>query len=438
MSGTYRFAALGLLAAAGCTAVRTSVAETSAAGHVLAPTLNAPEDAAHLHHEHAPLDLDRGLGWDALLEHTLLNYPRYLELEAREQEAQAWKRRAGTLLGAQPSVSFSYRSDKPLDDYGFVEYESGVLLPLWRGGQRSAAADVGTSVSDEARAAEAGLRWQIAGKLRESLWNIESALNGVELAQEALDVAEELERVVVRRNAAGDLPLEDTLLAHSTVLDREAALIERQAELVDAERSYQKLTGLTTRPATFAEKLTSRSDFDETHPLLVMADAEVERARAEMLFAAKEAKGKTIVAIGPRRQRDALTDFFVDSVGVAVSVPFGGEAQSAPSVAAAGRLLAQTEAERAATRLELDATLHEAVHTLEVTENALRLADEQADIAARRWQMGRTAFEEGEISLLDLLRREEASRLAVREAARLRIQRGRTIAEVNQAIGEFP
>jgi outer membrane protein TolC len=390
------------------------------------------------HHGHEPLDLDRGLEWDGLLDRTVLNYPRYLELEARRQEAEAWRRLAGSPLGGQPSLSLSYRSDAGLDAHGFAEYESGVSLPLWRAGQRGAAGGVGTSAEREVGAAAAALRWELAGKLRETLWSIESATNEVELARDAVAAATELERIVSRRHAAGDLPLEDTLLARSTLLEREAALVESRAALVDAERAYQALTGLAARPVTFAETLTARADFDATHPLLVLADAEVERARAERQFAAAEAKGKTVLSIGPRRQRDPLTDFFTDSFGVAVSVPFGGAAHAAPAIAASTRAVAEASARRAAIERDLETRVHEAVHSLEVTENALRLADEQADIAARRARMGRTAFESGEITLADLVRREEAARSATREAARLRIQRGRTIAAINQAMGELP
>jgi hypothetical protein len=68
----------------------------------------------------------------------------------------------------------------------------------------------------------------------------------------------------------------------------------------------------------------------------------------------------------------------------------------------------------------------------------LGLAQERLALVERRWRMGRIAFEAGEISLTELLRREEAAHLAARQVSELGILHGRTIAAVNQAIGELP
>src|SRR5690606_15435634 len=133
------------------------------------------------------------------------------------------------------------------------------------------------------------------------------AANGVELAVEALAVAEEIERVVARRQALGDLPLEDTLLAESTVLERRTELIERRAALVDAEFEYELLTGIRQRPPADLETPTERRDFTASHPLLAFARAEVERTRAELALAERASKGSPTLTIGPRRQRDPLT-----------------------------------------------------------------------------------------------------------------------------------
>jgi hypothetical protein len=52
--------------------------------------------------------------------------------------------------------------------------------------------------------------------------------------------------------------------------------------------------------------------------------------------------------------------------------------------------------------------------------------------------MARVAFTQGEIELRDLLRIQEAEQTAVRDVQRLEIERQRTIAALNQALGETP
>ena len=52
--------------------------------------------------------------------------------------------------------------------------------------------------------------------------------------------------------------------------------------------------------------------------------------------------------------------------------------------------------------------------------------------------MARSAFEQGEIELRELLRIQDSDRNVNREAERLAIERQRTIAAFNQALGETP
>ncbi len=401
-----------------------------------AQSLLPPRDAGPA--EHVPIAIEAALEWRSVLERAVRNYPRFIELEARRHESDALHRRSRSLFAGRPSIALGYRSDDPLDDYGLAEYETGLTLPLWRFGERQAAGRIATSASDETAAAHAALVWEIAGALRAVLWDIEDAVNGVELAAEALAVAEEIERVVARRHSLGDLPLEDTLLAESTVLERQADLIERRAALVDAEFAYETLTGMRVRPARFSEAPAERRELTASHPLLSLAAAELERARAELELTAHAAKGSPTLMIGPSRERDPRSSFYTDSLGIEISIPVGGNVHVDADTAAARRRVAVAEAELAAIERRLHADLHDALHSLETTEEALALAERRAEIAARHLEMGRTAFEQGEIALIDLLRRDEAARTATRAVRALQVQRGRAVAAVNQSVGVVP
>jgi hypothetical protein len=140
-----------------------AIASQFASGRALAQLEESGHAENHSPHEHVPLAIDGELGWPELLERTLVNYPRYAELAAREVEAGAWSLRGQQLLAAQPSLSLSYLSDNRLDDYGLAEYETVVHLPLWRLGQRRAARAVGASALDESSAARRALRWELEG-----------------------------------------------------------------------------------------------------------------------------------------------------------------------------------------------------------------------------------------------------------------------------------
>jgi cobalt-zinc-cadmium efflux system outer membrane protein len=401
-------------------------------------------------HLHVPVEVDPGLGWEELIAATVAAHPRRFELAALEGTAAAWRARGRQWFAATPYATLSYLSDHIGDDRNQAEYWTGLNMPLWRFGQRDTAQALGRSSAATSAASAAALRLEVAGLLRTLLWDIAVATNAVNLAQDSLSVADELVHGVERRHAVGDLAEADVLLARTTRYEKSLALIDSEALLLDAERTYSSLTGLDRRPAAFAEALEMHEDpdeaaaaheppsFDDGHPLLALADAEVERARAALDFADLSARGNPLLTIGPRRQRDATTDFYNDSLSVGVTVPFGGSRYGATARAESFSELALAEMRRAQLLRQLDLDLHEAEHTLYVLEQSLVVADARNEDAARQWLMGRSAFAQGEIELRELLRTQDTAQNAARELARIEIERQRAIAAVNQAIGVLP
>jgi outer membrane protein, heavy metal efflux system len=389
-------------------------------------------------HVHTPLIVDASLGWPAVIDAALTAHPRSGELAARTAEASAWERRGHQWLAAAPALYFSYLSDSVLDDVGQREYQTGVELPLWRAGQRSAVRAVAESASVGSAAATAALRLEVAGLLRGALWDIEAAANALAGANEAVDVGEALVRAVERRFARGDLARADLLLAQTALLERKKVVVDLEADVLDAERAYRSLTGLERRPAAFAEARSAHEDFAADHPFVALADAQIARARADLALTEREAKGNATLTIGPRRQVDPFGTIATDSFTVAMRVPVGGKSHGVTQTAHASRLVASAEAERGALLRRLDLDLHEAEHALVVLEETAALAVERRDLADAQARMAETAFAQGEIELRDMLLIQETSLAARREVQRLGIERGRTTAALNQALGEIP
>jgi len=399
---------------------------------------DATDDDAHLdEHLHEPLTISAELTWEELIEQTLINYPRFVELAARDTEARALANRARKWFSGQPSAVARYQTDQLQENNDLREVEMGFELLLWRPGERRDARSLGAAAGTESGAAAVALRHEVIGLLRMVLWDIERALNAVALAEDGIDVATELVRIVNRRYEAGDLPLSDTLLVRSTSLEREAVLVEAEAFLLDAERAYKSLSGLEMRPAEFSESLSGPEEIDPSHPWLLLADAEVDRARAELELIDRTARGTPTLTLAPRRERAPFSSFD-DSFGITFALPFGGQAHRNVETAAAARDVAQAESDRAQLLRQMDLDLHEARHDLVVIDASLVLARERYELASRSLEMGQTAFVQGEITLFELLRWEETARIAQREAESLEIERQRAIAQINQAIGEWP
>lgn len=387
---------------------------------------------------HAPLVVDAGLEWPALIEAALVAYPARSELAARRAEAEAWQQRGRSWLAAAPALYFSYLSDRPRDDWGQREYETGVELPLWRMGQRDAVRAVAESATAASAAAVAALRLEVAGLLRGHLWDIAAAANAVTAARDAASVAAELVRVVERRHEHGDLARADVLLARTTLLEREQAVATAEAELVDAERGYRSLTGLDRKPASFGETRNAGDELASSHPYVALAAAGIVRAEADRELAARDFRGPVTLALGPHREYDPFGTLPRDSVTVEVRVPVGGKSHASAHTASANRAVAAAEAARGQLVRRLDLDLHEAQHALTVLDRVEVLAAERDALAAEQLRAAQTAFAQGEIELRELLRVQESTLAARREVERLATERQRTVAALNQALGVTP
>ena len=402
---------------------------------------SAEEPHPHLSqevHTHVPLEIDPALDLRAVVEAALAAHPQSGELVAREREAEAWAARGRQWLAAAPALYFSYLNDAPRDDWGQRQYDLGLDLPLWRVGQRDAVRSLASSANRESGAAAAALRLEVAGLLRGALWDIAAAVSAMAAARDAEGLARELVRVVERLNSSGDLPRADLLLARATLLEREQAVVAAEANLLDAERTYRSLTRLEARPASFAEAPSELHELAVAHPFIALAEAGVLRAEANRELVDREVRGPLTLSIGPHREIDPFTTVPRDSVVVALNMPVGGKSYGGTQTAQARREAAAAVAERGELLRRLDLDLHEAEHTLLVLERSTLLADERNSLTAQQLSMAQTAFAQGEIELRELIRVQESTLAARRDVERLAIERERTIAALNQALGVTP
>lgn len=392
----------------------------------------------HTDHAHEPVAVDPELTLDAVVDAALAAYPKAPELDARQSQADAWARRGRSLIGDRPSLMLRYQSDRWGSDNGLDEYEAGIELPFWSWGGRSAVRDYGEALLAESGAARSALRWEVAGVVRDALWEVALAENAHDLAEQSLATSARLLEVVQRRYDLGDVAERDVLLARSSYLEYQTALTAAGAGLTDAERFYRIVTGLGRRPQFVAEPLSDIADITAEHPALAFADLAVERAAADVEVMRRTGNAGASVLIGTRRERPAFGTTFDDSIGVTVNVPFGGGAHRETEVSAAARAASEARAARNQAVRDLTLRMHEAAHNLTVIRENVAAASQRLDIAIRQETMGELAYEKGELELMDLLRIRETTLAARRHAARLQIEEKRQTALYNQAAGVLP
>jgi len=395
-------------------------------------------EASEVDHDHHRLTTDPDLTLSELVTRTLARTPAIQELNSQNGFAAAWDTRGSNWFSAAPALSLRYQIDRFNQDYGFREYEAWLQLPLWRWGEKSATAAFANSLDRETKTARARLRWEISGAVRLGLWRVAEAEIDHDMAKRSGDFAASVLASVERAHELGDRALGEVLIARSNQLQAVNVLIEKEAALLDAERTFSILIQDSVRPEFQTEELSHLRDLPPEHVLILWLNSRIDRASASRDRIEKSSRGGPSVLLGPKREQAPNDSVHYDSFGLTLSFPFATGSHSAPEIAAADRAHASSLAERDRQLRRLQLMFHEASHELTVIAEQLAAAVENAAMAKQQIEMGNRAYEAGELNLLNLLQIQNTALAAERHAALLTVARKRTIALYNQAVGDTP
>lgn len=392
----------------------------------------------------APLraqDADRSAPTPTLLQALDAAYarsPQLQVLQARREQVSALHGSAASPIADNPAVLARYQTDRIATDQGLREYEAGVALPLWRPGQRGAQRALADTAGTALDRSVAALRLEVAGQVREAIWNAALAENNAALARREWETARALERDVQRRVELGESARTDLLLARDETLRRQRIHLQAQAELAQGRSQYRSITGFDSLPRLRGERRTGVGEITGEHPLIAAAEADAGEARARVAAVREGAAGSPELVLTGKRQRGAVGQDYVDSLDVTFRVPFGVAAHTGPRVSEAARAASEAQAERDALVRRLALALQEAGQALDATESALLIAEEQNRLAQENLRLARTAFAVGETDLVGLLRVQSLAFAAQRGAQELGLLRQRAVARYNQAAGALP
>ncbi|MBK1631946.1 hypothetical protein CKO31_14615 [Thiohalocapsa halophila] len=380
--------------------------------------------------------------------------------DAQQAIGEALRRKARGLLADSPALRVKLLSDRFTGDDGAYEVEAMVDMPLLLPRQRSARFALADAAGAVAQALRARLRWEMAGVVRELVWDAALAEGRLRQAEAALAAAETLETTVAKREAAGELARLDLLLTQQDTLARQSELAAARADHGEAMAVYRAITGfeilpepLTEAPAAVPTEPPRRSTgrdaatagsaqpaaaVPETHPLLTSLAHGVARARAERGRVRADRGGSPTLSLGikhARADRFAPQD---DALQLEVSLPFGVGSASAPAMAEAEQGVTDQLAELQQARREVVRNIAAARAAVIGAEQQLAAARERVDVTERALDLARRAFDLGEGDLTALLRAQERAREARLDLALRQLAQGRATARLNQALGALP
>lgn len=408
-------------------------------GFIVYPLLLIPVPvfAAQMAHEH--LATSDSLAIAEIFTSALENSPEYMETPVREDQADSYSATGKSWIAGRPSLQMNYYDDSRLDNVGLSEFEYGVQMPLWRPGQRRDTRALGEGYVSQVEQWKQLLSWVIAGRVRAVLAALAEAELGITLQNQVVADAMRLRDVTLTLFEAGEVARLELMQAEALLVESQADLLQAEAALVDAERTYETLTGLDIRPAkAYSEVLTSRQEIENSHPQLQYLRSSVNLADANVRQSENSAKGNPTITIGSRRERADRFQSSLSSIGIQLSIPFGGGSFVSAQSSSARRAKVDAEVSFQNSFIQLNAALHEVEHDLFIVGEEEPLRQSQMDLSRQRYDMALTAFGVGETTLAEVVIAQQQAQESDRTLRLLLLEKQRLISEFNQIIGVLP
>lgn len=374
-----------------------------------------------------------------VVEATFERYPRQALITASEEEAKALQTRAASWIAGYPLIYLQWIDDTIISSQGLDEIQTGYQIPVWMWGQKES----GQRVADEAvrstLAFGRAVKHEVAGLVREALWNIKLAENRYELAQQIYEVATKLVATVTRRVELGDLSRSDLLMAESDALEKKTLVGQTELDLIKAYQAYTTVTRLQRVPTDFAETQSKIREIQDAHPSVAAVGAMIERAQAQVDWTRRFKQGnQPTILLGTNHARTFRGEAFNSGSNIVVQIPIGGEDFNAPYVAEANIGLNQKIVERETLLRELNKALAGIRRSIETNRSLLEIAERRREIAETQIKMNQLAFESGEIELINFLKIQSTAQATIRDARERTIMLQRDLAFYNQIVGVTP
>lgn len=353
--------------------------------------------------------------------------PRLGELEA--------KRQATTSLTPLPSsISLGQRTDQIGSNVGQRQTDIEFSAPLWLPGQRYSQRALVDAEANRFSATQTFTKWRLAGEVRDLWWITRLAQSEKDLANQRVLSAQKLLTDVERRVKAGDLARVDANRVNVELQTANIALKDAEAQAFRALQQFTALTGLGAVPQvpeTLIQKVS------ENHPQKLAAQSlALAQKRLDLIRATP--RDAPELSLGVTRQKDIANDPYNNSVALKFKIPFASDAINQQRLASVQAEQAEADAEQGLETARIEAEIASANFELEQVKATTTIAESRFNTALDTQQLLDHSFNLGESDLPTRLLAEAARFEAERNLIKARLETGRAISKVNQALGVLP
>ena len=367
--------------------------------------------------------------------------PEAQSLQARRDAAQAQRRAAEAWTPEPPAFEVSHKTDHLTRNDGARELEVGIAVPLWLPGERR-----GTGALADAELAATGSRTEaarlrLAAAVRDAWWNWQRAIVEAEIARGQLESARRIATDVSRRAKAGELARADQNQAEGAFAAAEAGLAAAEATTTATLHQLKAIAGLSSAvaPATAAQAEPEPPASElQTHPALAELQDRATVAERAAALAATQSRANPELTLATTRDRGASGERYVQTLTLAVRIPFGAGPRYDSRVATARADATEAQAQLALDRARLQSEREAAVARVEAARAQLAAAERRATLSRETRGFFDKSFRLGETDLPTRLRIEGEATEAERQAARSRIELAAAISAWRQTLGLLP
>lgn len=353
---------------------------------------------------------------------------------ARLSELEAKKQVTSSLTPQPASFTVGQRSDQVGSNIGQRQTDIEFGAPLWLPGQRDSQRAVVEAETTQFTGIQTFSRWRLAGDVRDLWWSARIAESEKELANQRVSSAQKLLADVERRVKAGDLARIDANRVNVELQTAQIALKAAEAQAFRATQQFAVVTGLPSLPSD-TEPLSDQ--IVTNHPQrLATQSLSLAQKRLDLIRATPRASPE--LSLGVTRQKDIAIDPYNNSLSLRLRIPFSSSAVNQQRLASVQAEQAEAEAEQYLENARIDADVASARYELEQANASLALAEARFNTALDTQQLLERSFNLGESDLPSRLLAEAARFDAERNLIKSRLETGRAISKVNQALGVLP
>lgn len=398
----------------------------------------------------APRETAEAASWATILQQTETRLSQQIITEADVALTRAEQARANGWLANAPIIDGLYRSDQPMSNFGAVEMQTDVRLPLRRLGQTQVWQTLAqeTALNGQTRAQANQLA--LLGTLRQLAWDWRRADAQLAAAQVRLAFMQRDVNAVTQQVKRGDAAEVDRLSVESRLLAVQDQQAAAQMMRDNAVARWRQLTGFDALPSDLgADHLAALPQLNNpafdtpdgllaAQPLLKQMASEVGLTTARIAAERSAGAGAPELGLGVKRDRGDRGMPYDNSLFVTLSLPIGGQKYRDPALAAMTQQRAAAQVALIKTTQQLlgeVAALRQRIHAW--PQRLVRL-DASAALAEKTLSLKQKARQMGELDWSQVLSFERDAADARLQAKLGHIEYAADISSLKQALGLMP